>query len=642
MAEEPVRPEDVSRRVLLVGWEGAAWASVRPLADSGALPQVAHLSEREAVGTLSGLHPRRPAPTWTSIATGVRADRHGVFDDVARDPASGDWLPASCRSRTAKALWNVASQAGRRSVVVHWAASAPAEPIRGTCVDERFARPAGPAGAAWRIPDGSAHPPARAAGLADLRVHPAELAPDEMEAFLPHLRRTSLVNDPRPLAVAEAVAESATVHAVATELLEHDAWDFAAIRYPLLGRLECFARFGPAAGPGVTAEDTAKYGRVVPAALQLLDAMLGRLRELAGPDAVVILVSDRDLLAIGGHGVRRDQLIHGAGMLDIAPTVLALTGIESGADMPGRVLAEAFEVPPTDRRIPSWESVAGDDGRHPPRGDVTPWEASEAVRHLVELGYAPASAQEDERTRRAEAHADFTRALNRMDARAWAAAAESFRRAGERMPGDPTPRLYRAACLLAAGDRDGCSAIAAQERDDPRFAPYADLILGMVAAHEGQPEEALRRFLAAGSGRVDGAFLHSHLADAYLRLGRLEESEQAVERARAADPHARSVPFIAAALRLAQGRPHEAVDEALRAIAMQFRWPEAHHRLGVALAQIGRLDEAIRALETSIAQGPTSEAHATLAAVVARTDWDVERIAGHRAAAGPPPREPRT
>ena len=641
MAVEPVRPEDVRRRVLLVGWEGVAWASVRPMADSGALPHIAHLSEHEAIGTLSGLHPRRSAPTWTSIATGVRADRHEVFDDVARDPASGDWLPASCRSRTAKALWNIASQAGRRSVVVHWGASAPAEPIRGTCIDERFARPAGPVGAAWPVLVGTVHPSARAAGLAELRVHPAELAPGEMEAFLPHLRQTSLADDPRPLAVAEAVAESATVHAVATELLEQDAWDFAAIRYPLLGRLEPFVRFAAASEPATTAEDVARYGRVVPAALQLLDAMLGRLRELAGPDAVVILASDRDLLAIGGHGVRRDQLIHGAGMLDIAPTALALMGIEAGADMPGRVLAEAFEAPPEDRRIPSWESVAGNDGRHPPRADVTPWEASEAVRHLVELGYAPASAQEDERTRRADAHAEFTRAVNQMEAREWAVAAESFRRADARLPGDPTPRLYRAACLLAAGDRDACRAIAAQERDDPRFAPYADLILGMVAADEDQPAEALRRFLAAGSGQVDGAFLHSHLADAYLRLGRLEEAARSVERARAADPHARSVPFIAAAIRLAQGRPHEAVDEALRAVAMQFRWPEAHHRLGVALAQLGRLDDAIRALETSIAQGPTSEAHATLAAVIARTDWDVSRIAVHRASADASPREPR-
>lgn len=641
MAGARARPERVARRVLLVGWDGAAWGAMRPLSETGELPQVARLSEREAIGELAGIYPRLAAPAWTSIASGVRPDRHGVFDDVACDATSGDWLPTSCRSRTAKALWNIASQAGRRSVVVHWAVSAPAEPIRGTCVDERFSIPAGPMGGAWPVAGGSVHPPARAAGLADLRVHPAELAPEEMEAFLPHLRQTSLTEDPRPLAVADAVAECATVHAVATELLEREPWDLAAIRYPLLGRLERFARFGPTAEPGVSGVDAAKYGRVVPAALQLLDAMLGRLRELAGPDTVVILVSDRDLLAIGGCGVRRDQLIHGAGMLDIAPTVLALMGIDVGADMPGRVLAEAFEEPPADRRIPSWEAVAGEDGRHPPLPPVTPWESSEAVRQLVELGYAPASAQDDERTRRAEAHADFTRAVNQMDAREWAVAAESFRRAAERLPDDPTPRLYRAACLLAAGDREGCRAIAAQERDDPKFLPYAELILGMVAADDGQPEEALRRFLAAGSGRVDGAFLHSHLADAYLRLGRLQEAERAVERARDADPNARSAPFIAAAIRLAQGRPHEAVDEALRAVAMQFRWPEAHHRLGVALAQLGRLDDAIRALETSIAQGPSSEARATLASVLARVDWDVGRIVGHRAAMDDVSRESR-
>ena len=74
---------------------------------------------------------------------------------------------------------------------------------------------------------------------------------------------------------------------------------------------------------------------------------------------------------------------------------------------------------------------------------------------------------------------------------------------------------------------------------------------------------------------------------------------------------------------------------------MQFRWPEAHHRLGVALAQLGRLDDAIRALETSIAQGPSSEARATLDSVLARVDWDVGRIVGHRAAMDDVSRESR-
>jgi hypothetical protein len=61
----------------------------------------------------------------------------------------------------------------------------------------------------------------------------------------------------------------------------------------------------------------------------------------------------------------------------------------------------------------------------------------------------------------------------------------------------------------------------------------------------------------------------------------------------------------------------------------------------VALAQLGRLDDAIRALETSIAQGPSSEARATLASVLARVDWDVGRIVGHRAAMDDVSRESR-
>jgi hypothetical protein len=61
------------------------------------------------------------------VATGLRADRHGILSDREPDPVSGDWRRTSCRGRTAKALWNISTQSGLRSVVVNWAASHPAE-----------------------------------------------------------------------------------------------------------------------------------------------------------------------------------------------------------------------------------------------------------------------------------------------------------------------------------------------------------------------------------------------------------------------------------------------------------------------------------------------------------------------------------
>ena len=105
-------------------------------------------------------------------------------------------------------------------------------------------------------------------------------------------------------------------------------------------------------------------------------------RRHIGPDTRVILMSDhgfhpdhlrprsipripagpaiehRDfgILAMAGPGIKQDELLHGAGILDITPTLLAMFGLPVGDDMDGKVLAGAFEEPPPVQSIPSWEA----------------------------------------------------------------------------------------------------------------------------------------------------------------------------------------------------------------------------------------------------------------------------------------------
>src|SRR6266850_2343863 len=111
--------------------------------------------------------------------------------------------------------------------------------------------------------------------------------------------------------------------------------------------------------------------------------MLERLLELAGPETTVILCSDHGfesgsqrahgtpcepagpavwhrqygIFVMAGPGIKRDERIYGASLIDVAPTVLTLFDIPIGEDMDGRPLLEAFEVPPSEKTIPSWEKV---------------------------------------------------------------------------------------------------------------------------------------------------------------------------------------------------------------------------------------------------------------------------------------------
>jgi hypothetical protein len=272
-------------RVLLVGWDAADWKVIHPLLDAGKLPALSRMVASGAMGECVSVTPSIAALTWTTVVTGVRSDRHGILSDREPDPVSGDWRRTSCRGRTAKALWNIATQGGLRSIVINQAASHPAEPILGVSVDERITSVTAPLGAEWPLPEGCIQPAEKGASLAELRLHPRELPVEELLPFIPGVASIDTSKDPRPGWVADGLAATVTVHAIATELLEQEAWDFAAIRYHLLEPLaQAFMRYRPPLLEGIPETDAALYGGVVDAGYTLLDAMLGALVDIAGPD----------------------------------------------------------------------------------------------------------------------------------------------------------------------------------------------------------------------------------------------------------------------------------------------------------------------------------------------------------------------
>ena len=85
-----------------------------------------------------------------------------------------------------------------------------------------------------------------------------------------------------------------------------------------------------------------------------------------------------------GPGFKADELVHGASLLDIAPTVLHYFGLPVGEDMEGRVLVECFADARPVATIPTWENA---DGPRQPRGLLTEAESKELLDQFVALGY---------------------------------------------------------------------------------------------------------------------------------------------------------------------------------------------------------------------------------------------------------------
>ena len=555
------------RRVLLVGWDAADWQIIHPLLDAGRMPHLQRLVEGGAMGNLQSLAPMLSPILWTSIATGKRAYGHGVHGFVEPTPDRTALRPVGTRTRTCKALWNILSQHGLRSVVCGWQASHPAETVRGAMVSGLFALPdAGVSPNAWPPAEGAVQPPDLAASLADLRVHPAEIEGGMVQAFIP---RAAELDQSDPAVrqklgfLAARLAEVIGTHAVATELLETQDWDFGAVYYECIDQAgHEFMPFHPPRLPTVSERDFAFYRDVMTNLYVFHDGMLGRLVELAGPDAHVLVVSDhgfesgvrrplgpveparwhrsQGIFLAHGPGVQADATVEGATLLDIAPTVLTLFGLPTGDDMEGKVLVNVFAPPAPEipARIPSWEAVSGEDGRPgPATGEEDPAAAQTAMQQLVELGYIEAPGEDVRQAiARAEAEAEFNLAASLSEGHRAGEAKTLLTGLTARFPDEP--RYWRAlapACFSAGTPGDAAPCLAALERLEPGQ-PQTTVLRGLLAWARGDLAACQSAFEEAARLAPNDPVTQTYLGRLYLRRRQWPEAEQAFRRALAVDP----------------------------------------------------------------------------------------------------------
>jgi predicted AlkP superfamily phosphohydrolase/phosphomutase len=73
-------PAPGSSRLLIVGWDAADWKIIDPLLARGAMPALAALLKRGVRADLATLEPRLSPLLWSTIATGVTADCHGILN----------------------------------------------------------------------------------------------------------------------------------------------------------------------------------------------------------------------------------------------------------------------------------------------------------------------------------------------------------------------------------------------------------------------------------------------------------------------------------------------------------------------------------------------------------------------------------
>lgn len=652
----------------LIGWDAADWQVIHPLLDAGLMPNLQKLVERGVMGKIATLQPVLSPVLWTSIATGKTADAHGILGFLEPDPVGGVLRPVASTSRKSKALWNILHQAGLRSLVLNWFASHPAEPIHGAVITSAFSKPTRRLGEPWPLERGCIHPAEVTDALKELRVHPGELSGDDLLPFIPRLAEIDQEKDRRPVTLASYLADSITVHAAATWLMERQPWDFLAVYFDAIDHAgHAFMPFHPPRLEEVAEHDFELYKDVITGVYRYHDMMLGRMVELAGPDAVIMLVSDhgfqsglsrpvlapktdRDaplqwhrshgIVCLAGPGIRKDDLIYGAGLLDVAPTILTLLGLPCGEDMPGRPLLGAFEedargTAASIERIPSWEAVPGDCGALPAASEQDVWEAAAVIAQLMDLGYLETVTDNArEALRSVEIDRSFRMAQVHIANRNPELAIPILEGLVGEKPAEMRFALSLAQCYQLLGRLAECNQVAQSLFEKNPGHPLVNLLRASVAVAEGQLEEGLAMLLELEKSGETKAALRFVIGQTYGRLNRWDDAERSFRSV--LDSDADSAPAWAGLARclLEKQEFEAAADAALEAIGLKFDLPGTHYVLGAALARLGRVDRAIQAFESCLKLSPqVAGAHQWLAAIHEQATGNLESAEFHRALA---------
>ncbi|MEO7100485.1 MAG: tetratricopeptide repeat protein [Luteolibacter sp.] len=638
------------KRLLLVGWDSADWKIIHPLLDAGKLPGVQRLVEGGISGNLATLEPQLSPMLWTSIATGKMAYHHGVQGFTEVDPVSGRIVPVSAATRQCRTIWEMLGEKGLKSHVVGWFATQGEKDLNGRMVSNMFCHLKGftpdQAPADWPPPmPGTYWPENLGEEMNELRVSPLEITGDDiLRAFVPNAHKIDQERDHRLHELAEKLAEAYSMQSAATYLMEMDPdWDFMAVYFRAIDEIShFFMHYHPPQMEGIPDADFEMYQDVVNGTYRAHDMMLQRLIHLAGPDTAILLVSDhgfhsdhlrpkftpsvpagitvwhraQGVIMASGPGFKQDTLIHGARLLDVAPTILHYFGLPVGEDMEGRVLSEAFSEHRPIITIPTWENP---DGPKHNRGSLSTEESKALLDQFVALGYI------DEVSSDPTAAAAETNRENKWNlARAclyggkYEMALPLLEDCHASFPERADYSQILAKTQLQLGLLDEAEKTLQTCLESLGQTESAHLLMGSIETERGNHHKALVHLAIVRSREPENVQLLFNLSETYLALRRWQEAEDTATKMLTLDPGSAQAFLVLARCFLHQGKADQAVDAALDVIGLQYGNPRGHFLLGVALVQLGNWSAAEKALRNNLQLNPGNGLAARYLAQVCR------------------------
>jgi len=349
----------VAGRVAIFAIDGADWELLNELADDGNLPNLKALARGGTTGTTQTIEPTVSPLVWTTVATGLTPDRHGVLDfiDHSRN------LPIQSSARRAPAVWDIAEAFGRHSAVVNWWTAWPPTVSSVSVFDaptEQLDNAIAPPSLAPRLQ--SQIVPVSTVGYPQIRRF-LNVTPDEYD------RAVTKGGAGDPINVFRGVlAKTWTDHRAAMQMYRDQSPLLTMVEYDgtdVVNHL--FAPYHPPYREGISQDNYRKYWPSVTNYYMEVDRLIGEWMTILPADTTVIVMSAHGFrwgknrprqqpkgvaalndhrnpgvfIAYGNH-VARSGGTHQFSVYDLAPTVLAILGLPQSSEMPGHVATWAF------------------------------------------------------------------------------------------------------------------------------------------------------------------------------------------------------------------------------------------------------------------------------------------------------------
>jgi predicted AlkP superfamily phosphohydrolase/phosphomutase/Tfp pilus assembly protein PilF len=349
----------VAGRVAIFALDGADWELLSELANDDRIPNLKALSRGGVTGSVQTIQPTVAPLLWTTAATGLPPDRHGVVDfiDHARS------TPVESYARSAPAVWEIAEAFGRHSVVDNWWTAWPPSDPNVVVFDTPV----------QLVPNAIAPPPL-APKVEPLVVPESTVGYDQVRRFLnitPDEYNQAVTNGGPgdPINVFRGVlAKTWSDQRAGLQLFRDQS--------PLLFMMELsgtdvvnhlFAPYHPPYREGVSESGYRKYWPAVANYYSEIDRLIGEWMSVLPADTTVFVVSAHGfrwgknrprqqpaggaalsdhrspgVLIVYGNHVAHNAGMHPFSIYDLAPTTLAILGLPQSMEMPGHVATWAF------------------------------------------------------------------------------------------------------------------------------------------------------------------------------------------------------------------------------------------------------------------------------------------------------------